>query len=229
MFGMRQSLGRYGALHGELFERRTTNSVSEVTPGQFESVGVGWAAGTEITWTKLTTNWQLEGAYSMGRSLRWDPNGPIVKTAEPAAAGLYSAALVNGPKGWYMSPYDPGHGVRLHVGGRPASNLFVGLTWRYRSGASMTPLKDVVEDRSGSVFGIEGRSGNARLPVFHRLDIRVERSWENGWGLWSAFLDVSNVYNRTNIFQASYDDTYTQRNEYRMLPVVPSLGIALEF
>jgi hypothetical protein len=229
VLGIRQFIGPWGELHGEVFERRTTSLVSETEPGLFESTGVGWASGAELTWSKTDPGWQADVSWSFGRSMRWDPAGPIVKTAEPVGEEDYTASLTHSSRKWYTSPFDPGHGLRLHTGLKPTSSTYVGMTWQYRTGSATTPVQDIIVDGSGRVFGIEGLPGSARLPAFHRLDFRAEQSWRNGWGQWRAFIDISNLYNHANVFQASYDKSYTQRNEYRMLPVIPSAGIALEF
>ena len=39
----------------------------------------------------------------------------------------------------------------------------------------------------------------SRLPLFHSLDLRVDKTWKFGWGKLGAYLDVLNVYNQGNV------------------------------
>ena len=117
----------------------------------------------------------------------------------------------------------------MRTGTETLGSFYLGLSWSYRSGAATTPVEDIVVDGSGTAFGVEGPAGSARLPAFHRLDVRVEYPFANSWGEWRAYLEVMNLYNRSNVFQASYDETYSQRSDYKMLPILPIAGISLDF
>ena len=56
------------------------------------------------------------------------------------------------------------------------------------------------------------RPYNSRLPLFHSLDVRVDKTWASSrWGRLSAYLDVLNVYNQGNVDGVSYDYNYTHR------------------
>ena len=71
----------------------------------------------------------------------------------------------------------------------------------------------------------------ARLPDYHRLDLRVT-TYPRWFGLnWSFYLDVINVYNRRNIIARNWrveDETgeLTFR-ESAMLPILPTIGFSL--
>ena len=69
----------------------------------------------------------------------------------------------------------------------------------------------------------------ARLPLFHQLDIRVDKTWRyTKWQL-SAYLDVQNVYNQGNPEGVSTNYNFTQQTFATGLPFLPSLGIRAEF
>ena len=69
---------------------------------------------------------------------------------------------------------------------------------------------------------------NTRLPLFHQLDLRVDKTWKYSWGTIGAYLDVLNVYNSANPAAASYDYNYTHTAWANDLPFLPSLGLRVE-
>jgi hypothetical protein len=71
----------------------------------------------------------------------------------------------------------------------------------------------------------------ARLPDYHRLDLRVT-TYPRWFGLnWAVYLDVINVYNRRNIIARNWrvDDETGQLTfrESAMLPILPTFGFSL--
>jgi len=76
-----------------------------------------------------------------------------------------------------------------------------------------------------------------RLPSYHRLDLRVTRSFPVGHGVLQAYVDLFNIYGRTNlrsyIFNAwLQDDGRMVVNRYdgdELLPFLPSIGFRYEF
>jgi hypothetical protein len=68
-----------------------------------------------------------------------------------------------------------------------------------------------------------------RLPTFHALDIRVDRRWSfSGWQL-EVYLDVQNIYARTNISQVRWNAQEQRVEDDEALGVLPSIGVNLEF
>jgi TonB family protein len=71
--------------------------------------------------------------------------------------------------------------------------------------------------------------GSERLPLFHQLDLRVDRTWKfKRWQL-SAYLDVQNAYNRGNVEGIAYNYNFTNRQYVAGLPILPSIGMRGEF
>lgn len=70
------------------------------------------------------------------------------------------------------------------------------------------------------------------MNLYHTLDIRVT-TYPRWWGLkWSFYLDVQNVYNRSNEQQVSfYIDQFgnLQKHPIYGIPIFPSLGMSLDF
>ncbi|WP_437784118.1 TonB-dependent receptor domain-containing protein [Sorangium sp. So ce1097] len=68
-----------------------------------------------------------------------------------------------------------------------------------------------------------------RLPPFHQLDVRLDKTWKfRRWKL-SAYLDVQNVYNNANSEAIQYNYNFTSRQYVSGLPILPSFGLRGEF
>lgn len=81
-------------------------------------------------------------------------------------------------------------------------------------------------------YGDDPNRYNARKPVYHRLDIRAT-FLTNFWDLdWTFYLDVINVYNRSNVVNYDYsiESNFTlTRRETTMFPIIPTLGFSVKF
>ena len=143
-------------------------------------------------------------------------------------------------------PYRPYSFDQTHVATLAASYKLTptwefGAKWQYRTGNPYTP-------REGTNIGIDPRNGEPifipifaetnsdRLPPYHRLDLRVSKTFQFGnWKL-GTFLELLNTYNRQNLLDFNYpDDCLTpedcrdRRNDVNQLPIIPYLGITAEF
>ena len=80
-----------------------------------------------------------------------------------------------------------------------------------------------------------GALNSARLPPYHRLDLRVSRRFHVGRGELLAFLDVFNAYNRATprgIFyrvQIINGNVVSQPMVDALLPILPTFGVSWEF
>jgi hypothetical protein len=68
-----------------------------------------------------------------------------------------------------------------------------------------------------------------RLPLFHALDVRVDRRWSFRRVQLVGYLDVQNVYGRKNVsgFQWNQREQLLERNE--SIGVLPSIGFSVEW
>jgi hypothetical protein len=73
---------------------------------------------------------------------------------------------------------------------------------------------------------------NDRKPNYHRMDIRLT-ALADYWDLdWSFYLDIINVYNRSNVVNYDYfiqDDLQLGREATNMFPILPTLGFSVRF
>jgi hypothetical protein len=76
---------------------------------------------------------------------------------------------------------------------------------------------------------LQGRLNSERLPLFHQLDLRVDKMWDyDVWRL-RVYLDVQNVYNNQAVEAVMYNYNYSQRTYVRGVPIIPSVGVRGEF
>jgi hypothetical protein len=150
--------------------------------------------------------------------------------------------------------FDQRHTVNLVLDYRLSSWLDVGIRWRYGTNFPYTPpigvqprvvsitqngvdQRVLQTDSQGHVVfdidrGGEANRYSARLPAYHRLDLRATAR-AGYWGLdWNFYLDVINVYNRHNLLAYRFylkDDLTIGTNEVTMLPLLPTLGVSVRF
>ena len=73
----------------------------------------------------------------------------------------------------------------------------VGARFQYSTGRPQTPFTgSVYNSDTDSYEGIPGESNSARVPPYHRLDLRVDRNWIFDTWILSAYFEIQNVYNR---------------------------------
>ena len=78
---------------------------------------------------------------------------------------------------------------------------------------------------AGAYTPIEGKPFSRRLPLFHQLDVRLDKRWDFKHWRFSAYLDVQNAYNNAAVEDLTYNFNYTQNSYQTGIPIIPSLGI----
>lgn len=132
--------------------------------------------------------------------------------------------------GQRLFDYDQTHILSLVARYELPANWSVGARWRLVSGRPVTPFVGGVfqEDRD-AYEGLKGAPNSERLPMFHMLDLRVDKRWVfDQWAL-STYLSVSNTYNRANAQDISYSFDYRQKEVVAGLPILPILGVTGTF
>jgi hypothetical protein len=109
----------------------------------------------------------------------------------------------------------------------PADEMEISLKFRYMGGRPYTPPVYRPELKEW-IVGEQQQLNTLRYPVYHRLDVRVDRRFIfDRWNM-VLFFDLVNIYNRDNIWSYQYNDdgTIDEVLHYNTLPVG---GISLEF
>lgn len=107
----------------------------------------------------------------------------------------------------------------------------IGARFRYVSGNLYTPCVGSLFNSTATHYVcVSGPDLSKRLPPFHQLDVRVDKRFVFSSFTLGVYLDVINIYNRTNPDFIGYNFDYTKsRPETGSLPFVPSLGVRGEF
>lgn len=96
-----------------------------------------------------------------------------------------------------------------------------------KSGCNVDRTNALFASATGTYTPIPYSGFNSeRLPLFHQLDLRVDKVWHIGKVFkLSTYLDVQNVYNNQNAEAIGYNFDYTARNYVSGLPILPSIGV----
>ncbi len=186
---------------------------------EYNNLGKGYVVGSEFL-LKYKPDAHFFGwaAYTLSRSAR--------NLGPDAAETLVS--------------WDQTHILTVLGSYRLGSGWEFGARFRLISGNLVTPFvcdasaESCDRNRANALF--HGASGvytpipsasafSERLPIFHQLDIRLDKRWTfKTWQL-STYLDIQNVYNRANVEAISYNFNYTTRQYVTGLPFLPSIGL----
>jgi hypothetical protein len=171
------------------------------------STGKGRARGLEF-FLKKRLNGGLYGqiAYSLSR------------TEQAALDGVFR-------RGSFDTPH-----VLTAVGG-----YHVGERWEVSgrftvaSGRPYTPplLPESVE-QNRLIYDV-GRFNAERLPVFHRLDVRVDRKFRSFGRHASLFAEMQNLYNHRSVIEYSWNQKTREVYAEKQLGLLPVVGINVEF
>jgi hypothetical protein len=129
-----------------------------------------------------------------------------------------------------LSQYDETHILTILGSYRLGDGWEFGARFRLTSGYMYTPQTYGYFDENASTYLPFQTQPlfNSRLPLFHSLDLRVDKSWKVAWGTIGMYLDVLNVYNNANVAGISYDYNSTHQSFANDLPILPSLGLRVE-
>ena len=129
-------------------------------------------------------------------------------------------------------PFDQTHIFTAIGSYRLGRGWEIGARFRLVSGSMRTPQQYGFFDATvGSyipVFAYPPTS--TRNPMFHQLDIRIDKTWvlKNSMRI-SAYLDLYNAYNHGNVEGVSYNFNHTQSTFATGIPILPSLGMRVEY
>ncbi len=215
--GLRSTIANHYGLGVEQEITRNVEVSSEAFYRQYDgiftqgrgNVGEGRAFGLE-TLVRYKPDARFFGfvAYTLSRSVRRDAPG------EPER----------------LFPFDQTHILTAVGSYRLGGGWEIGARFRLISGNLRTPQTYGFYDLNVGAYqaSYEYPPYGARNPMFHQLDIRVDKTWIYSWGRLSAYLDLWNAYNQGNVEGTSYNYNYTQHTFATGIPILPSLGVRAE-
>lgn len=113
------------------------------------------------------------------------------------------------------------------VGWRPNARWELGGRLRVATGAPTTPF--VTSGPLAGTLDFSRYNAGPRLPVFHALDIRIDRRWSYRALQLTTYLDVQNVYNRKNASNYYWDERQQAAVLDTGLGALPSIGVNVAF
>jgi TonB family protein len=127
----------------------------------------------------------------------------------------------------YPYDFDQTHNLSVVGSWRIDDHWRVGARFRFTSGNPYTPQAPGALD-AGSATYLPTPAlvpNGSRLPPFHQLDLRVDRTWTAGALRLTAYVDIENVYSYQAPIGLSYSFDYTKSEFARGLPILPSIGL----
>ena len=171
----------------------------------FDNIGLGRAYGVEVFLRhELTANFFGWVAYTLA----------------------WSEVRNEGNEGYRWANFDQRHILTLLGQYKFGNGWELGGRFRLVSGNPTTPYLGSTFDADNLSYSpISGEFGSTRLPTFHQLDVRIDKTWL--FDLWTLglYLDVQNVYNQANQEAVQNDYRYKTQLPITGLPILPTLGV----
>lgn len=128
------------------------------------------------------------------------------------------------------SAFDQRHNLVVLASYRLPRRWRIGGRFRLVSGSPFTDIAGVIwVPPSDEAVSASGPPNEARFPLFHQLDLRVDKSWLLQRVEVGAYIDVQNVYNHLNPEAYIYSPDYSRRVDAVGLPILPSLGVRIDY
>lgn len=186
-----------------------TATNDEGRPLNYTNGGHGRAYGLELVarheFTHKFSGWL---AYTLSRSTRHDATSTTDRLFD------YDQTHILAVLGSYMLP----------------RSWQIGARFRLVSGNPITPVVGSVYNASIDRYDPSyGKVNSARLPLFHQLDVRVDKRWIYQRWILNLYLDIQNIYNHENVENRDYNFNYSQSNPQQGLPILTILGVKAEF
>jgi hypothetical protein len=126
--------------------------------------------------------------------------------------------------------YDQTHILTALGSYRLGRGWEIGARWRYVTGNPYTPPVSAIYDADAGAYApLNGAPFSGRDEAFHRLDVRIDKTWTfTDWKL-GAYLDVQNVYSRRNPEGRTYNYSYSRSDAVAGLPILPVIGLRGEW
>jgi hypothetical protein len=180
------------------------------------------ALGAEFLVRREGESWDWSGSYALS-------------STETRIAGV-----------WVPQYWDQTHAFALTLGWRPTPKWTVTGAFQLHSGWPFTP--QIIHFDTLTVFQDGGLASplrwrkefgdfnSDRLPAYHRLDLRVTRSFQVGRGTVDVYLDLFNAYNQQNLRSFEYGTDvvdgvlkWKRWPDEELMPLLPSIGFRWEF
>lgn len=185
---------------------QTADTGTQVFLKQVLKSGDGWGYGGEVT-LKRASGQRLSGSASYA----------------------YTRGIRRTDEGWFPGDYDQPHTLTVMASARLFERIHFSGRFRLGSGQPYTPYEGVWSSVEQAYLPRQGAINSARMPLYHQLDIRFDRTILKDRYRANYYLDIQNVYLARNPIIQLEDWNYQNLGSYVWLPLVPTLGVKGEF
>jgi len=204
---------------------------------------LGWEVSVEGFYNHLTRLPYLAGDLDSGAEgldrlfWRWDETGRsyglellIRKRLGGRHHGWLSYTLSRSERkrpgrSWELFRVDQTHILNAAWTVRLGADWSFGARFTLTTGNPVYPIVgaryDADRDRYQPVFSTK----KTRLPMYHRLDVRLDKQWRFESWILGCYLDIQNVYNATNTEGYNYTYDYSKRVPGASIPIIPTVGL----
>jgi hypothetical protein len=133
---------------------------------------------------------------------------------------------------WRLFAFDQTHILTLVASYKlPFWGLEVGLRFRYVTGNPTTPTVGAVRNIEDQTWSpVMGPRYSERLPDFHQLDLRVDKTFTFNRWRFGFYVDIQNLYNQPNTETLVYGGRqYYQTARVTGIPFFPNIGVRADF
>jgi len=222
-------------------------------------LGIEQRIGDSLRWQIVAYDRGEEGFFRRPRAetrlvnnlfVRGSRTAPYAQTLDGYARGielLVQRKASRGISGWVSYAYsrnrytdvvsgesfygdqDQRHTFNLYAFFRKSDR--VSFSGKARIGSN-TPVPGYFAEVNGE-FTLSNQRNLVRLPAYSRLDLRANRAFNWSSSRMTLFFEVMNVLNRDNVrFRPPFISSVTRRVSdlfEQMIPIVPSIGVLIEF
>jgi hypothetical protein len=164
-------------------------------------------------------------AYGVEWLLRYKPDGRFFGWIAYTLSRSVRRESPSQP--FYLFDFDQTHNLSVVASWRIDDRWRVGARFRFTSGNPYSPQGSGALDASSATYLPTPAllPNGARLPPFHELDLRVDRTWRLGAARLTAYVDIENVYSYGAPIGPAYSFNYQKSELATGLPILPSLGL----
>ena len=130
--------------------------------------------------------------------------------------------------------FDQTHVATLTASYKLTPTWEIGAKWQYRTGNPYTPVTGTRLEPHPTTSQLRhvpvyGETNSRRVAPFQRLDLRISKSFIYERWRWGIFLEIFNVFNHKNVLEFDYNEDYTDQEIIHQLPLIPYVGVTVEF
>jgi hypothetical protein len=131
---------------------------------------------------------------------------------------------------WQRAPFDGTHRLTTVWNTRLPAGWGLGVSGTLASGYPDPIEGGVFDARAGAYTPLRASpDADRRLPMYHQVDLRLEKTWTGEVADTVGYVDLINVGNAANTEGWDWDYRYAAPRPVRGVPVFPALGLQVRF